>query len=312
MNVRRAGPLETLPQHALHNVERVPVSAGHALCLSPWAFGPDDLYGLDCFYREHGFAVLSGSVGAAELVAMEAECTSAQQGLVAGVVDARYGTTRLIEADAGPKAGRFANYVTHITDLSPTARRIVHHETVLGLVRGWLGRACWSAENEQFGFVYQDARPGPESSYKRIGWHSDWQSSPHLDMWPAAAVTVHIDGTSPANGFLRVVPGSHLWATPAPYDNVNGAAVPAGAAPTGGHGAAPPPLPMPLRFEKVPGEVAVYAEPGDILFHDCYLWHSAAIATEADSRRRHVRGSWYAGRPPVNFGEEDFVKNAAR
>ena len=69
---------------------------------------------------------------------------------------------------------------------------------------------------------------------------------------------------------------------------------------------------MPLRFEKVPGEIAVYAEAGDILFHDCYLWHSAAVATDPASRRRHVRGSWYGGAVPINYGPDDFVKNAAR
>lgn len=69
---------------------------------------------------------------------------------------------------------------------------------------------------------------------------------------------------------------------------------------------------MPLGFEKVPGEIALYAERGDILFHDCYLWHSAALATDASARRRHVRGSWYAGPLSVNYGSADFVKNAAR
>jgi len=69
---------------------------------------------------------------------------------------------------------------------------------------------------------------------------------------------------------------------------------------------------MPLRFEKVPGEVAVYAERGDLLFHDCYLWHSAAMATDPAACRRHVRGSWYAGNRPGRFTAADFVKNAAR
>jgi ectoine hydroxylase-related dioxygenase (phytanoyl-CoA dioxygenase family) len=131
-------------------------------------------------------------------------------------------------------------------------------------------------------------------------------------MWPSTAITIHVDGTSPANGFLRVVPGSHLWATPAPWDNVNGAVVPEGAAEWGGYTEEPPPVAMPLGFDKVPGEIAVYAEPGDILFHDCYLWHSAAVATDIGSKRRHVRGSWYAGAEPANFGPGDFVKNAAR
>lgn len=282
------------------------------LSKSPWAFGADDLDELDAFYREYGFAVLSGALDTATLSRLEEECVSAQERLLDGALDARHGTTQLIEGDAGEKATRFANYVTHITELSPTAGDVVHLDAVTALVHRWLGATCWSAETERFGYVYQDARPGPESSYKRIGWHSDWQSSPHLMMWPATAVTVHLDETSPANGFLRVVPGSHMWATPAPYRNVNGAVVPPGSAASGGHGEASPPFEMPLGFEKVPGEVAVYAERGDIMFHDCYLWHSAAAATDVSSRRRHVRGSWYGGSMPANYGEADFVKNAAR
>ncbi|MDQ2724846.1 MAG: phytanoyl-CoA dioxygenase family protein [Actinomycetota bacterium] len=283
-----------------------------AITINPGVFAPGDLGGLDGFYREHGFAVLSGAVDPATMDRLEAECVSAQEGLVAGTLDARYGTSELVEGDAGDKARTFANYVTHITDLSPAARDIMHGEVVTGLIGRWLGATCWSATTERFGYVYQDARSGEKSSYTRIGWHSDWQSSPHLDLWPATAVTIHVDGTSPANGFLRVVPGSHLWATPPPYENVNGAVVPEGSAPWGGYGDAAPPLPMPLGFDKIPGEIALYADRGDILFHDCYLWHSAARATDSSARRRHVRGSWYAGSRPVNYGPEDFVKNAAR
>ncbi len=279
---------------------------------TPGVFGIDRLDDLDSFYRRHGFAVLSGAVDDPTLDRLEAECEAAQEQLVAGDLDARHGTTVLIEGDAGAKAQRFANYVIHITDLSPTAGAIIHSELVEGAIRRWLGPTCWSAESERFGYVYQDARPGRESSYTRIGWHSDWQSSPHLPMWPATAITIHVDGTSPANGFLRVVPGSHRWATPPPYENVNGAVVPEGSAPSGGYTDVPPPAPMPLGFEKVPGEIVVYAEPGDILFHDCYLWHSAALATDISARRRHVRGSWYAGTEPTTYGPGDFVKNAAR
>jgi ectoine hydroxylase-related dioxygenase (phytanoyl-CoA dioxygenase family) len=126
------------------------------------------------------------------------------------------------------------------------------------------------------------------------------------------AFTVHVDPTSPANGFLRLVPGSHLWATPPPNDNVNGATVPAGSAPWGGHCGTPPPSAMPLGFEKIPGEVAVYAERGDVLFHDGYLWHSAARATVDGSIRRHVRGSWFGGERPLDDSDDVFVKNAAR
>jgi ectoine hydroxylase-related dioxygenase (phytanoyl-CoA dioxygenase family) len=280
--------------------------------LDPPAFGPDDLDALASFYAEYGFAILRGTLDEPTLEALEDECRQAQRRLVAGELDERFGTTELIEGDAGAKASQFANYVLRITMLSPTATAILHSPVVAEVVDRCQGPSTWSGHDDRFGFVYQDARPAAESSYKRIGWHSDWQSSPHLDMWPSTAVTVHIDETSPANGFLRAVPGSHRWATPAPYENVNGAVVPAGAAPCGGYTDRPPPQPMPLGFEKVPGEVALYADRGDIFFHDCFLWHSAALATDPATRRRHVRGSWFAGAKPASFGPADFVKNAAR
>jgi hypothetical protein len=269
----------------------------------------DDLVG---FYRVHGFALLAGAVSEPLLQGLERECVEAQEALVAGRLGEQHGTTELIEADAGGKAQRFANYVLRITELSPSADEIVHAPLVADIVAKCLGPDSWSGGGDRFGYVYQDARPGEDSSYKRIGWHSDWQSGPHLGVWPSTAVTVHIDGTGPANGFLRVVPGSHLWATAAPYENVNGAVVPDGAAPFGGYTDERPPQPMPLRFDNVPGEVALYAARGDILFHDCYLWHSAALATDPEASRRHVRGSWYAGARPGALGPGDFVKNAAR
>jgi ectoine hydroxylase-related dioxygenase (phytanoyl-CoA dioxygenase family) len=69
---------------------------------------------------------------------------------------------------------------------------------------------------------------------------------------------------------------------------------------------------MPLGFEKVPGEIAVYCDRGDLLFHDAYLWHSAARATTDDAVRRHIRGGWYSGTQDPKVTIADFVKNAAR
>jgi ectoine hydroxylase-related dioxygenase (phytanoyl-CoA dioxygenase family) len=68
---------------------------------------------------------------------------------------------------------------------------------------------------------------------------------------------------------------------------------------------------MPLRFEKAPGEIALYCELGDLLLHDAYLWHSAARATDDEAIRRHIRGGWYSG-SGESASEADFVKNAAR
>jgi len=87
-----------------------------------------------------------------------------------------------------------------------------------------------------------------------------------------------------------VAPGSHRWATPAPYRNAHNAPAPEGARAAGGHTQLEPPFPMPLGFKKVHGEVAVYCYAGGML-HDAYLWHSAAIATGPHAVRRHIRGA---------------------
>ena len=250
-------------------------------------FGPDDLDGLCAHLDAHGYATLRGAIDDGLLAAAEAELVAAQELLVGGDLDARHGTAILDDPDAEVDGGRFAHYVCFATAASPSADRLVHLPALVEVDRRRLGPQAWLLDYEQFGVVYQDARPGPRSGYSRIGWHTDHQSGPHLDVWPGLAFTIHFDATSPANGFLRVLPGSHRGGTDG----------------------------MPPGFERVPGEIAVYQERGDVLFHDADLWHSAARATaEGDAAvRRHLRGSWHGGtRLDVGHGTDDFVKNAAR
>ncbi|CAJ60102.1 hypothetical protein FRAAL1446 [Frankia alni ACN14a] len=301
------------------------------------------LAGLDDFYHRHGFVVLRGLHSAEFLDRVERECGAAQQAVLAGTVSERYGSTQYLDARhldragldragqpegaADPSGGAsngtapatakikagveaYVNYVEHVEELAPAVRAVATHPLMVALLRRLLGADVWMSPSENAGVVYQDARPGRESGYSRIGWHSDWQAMPSLDVWPGCAFTLHVDATSPANGFLRVVPGSHRWATPAPYRNINNVAVPADARPSGGYTDAEPPYEMPLGFEKVPGEIAVYAERGDLLLHDAYLWHSAARATENATTRRHVRAGYYSG-DPASYRDQ-FIKNAAR
>ncbi len=272
-------------------------------------FDASDTEAIAWFYSMHGYAVVRNLLTDDQQDAMERECVDAQSKVVAGELPSRYGSTVFL--DEAAKADKFANYVEYVNELSPAVRSAAEHPQLLKVLRVVLGEQIWLRDSEQFGVVYQDARPGKESGYTRIGWHSDWQASPSLDVWPSTAFTFHIDGTSPANGFLRVVPGSHLWATPAPYRNINGVTVPDTARPTGGRSSMAPPFPMPLGFEKIPGEVAVYVERGDVILHDAYLWHSAARATDDHATRRHVRGGWFGGTAPA-AGVEEFIKNAAR
>ncbi len=284
----------------------------HLTALEPGVFGPSAMSEAVAFFTTNGWVMLRGLVTDVDVTAMTDECVTAQRQLVAGQLPDRFGTTILADDPDGSRSAQFANYVIHVDEVSPAVQTFMGN-TVLGSFVGTvLGPQYWT-DLERFGVVFQDARPAASSSYRRIGWHTDWQSGPNLDIWPSVAFTVHLDATSPDNGFLRVVPGSHRWATPAPFHNVNGAVVPEGSRPAMGHEAKAPPFPMPLRFEKVPGEIAIYAERGDVLVHDAYLWHAAARATGDDSIRRHVRGSFYAGTPMGDDARYDeFVKNAAR
>ncbi|WP_026311472.1 phytanoyl-CoA dioxygenase family protein [Parafrankia elaeagni] len=272
-----------------------------------------DLDEIEAFYRRYGFVVLRDLLGEDLVGRLERECAAAQAGVLGGELPARHGSTQYLDTrylDDAERAGGFVNYVEHIEELAPAVPETTGHPAVIAVVRRLIGDRAWLSGEDKTGVVYQDARPGRESSYTRIGWHTDWQGMPSLDVWPGLAFTVHIDPTSPANGFLRLVPGSHLWATPAPYRNVNGVRVPDDARPAGGYTDVAPPFEMPLGFERVPGEVVLYAERGDLLLHDGYLWHSAARATDDTAVRRHVRGSFFGG--DESSYRRQFIKNAAR
>lgn len=276
----------------------------------PGTFSPGDVAGIAWFYGSHGYAVVRGLLTDAATDRMETECVAAQNAVVAGELGDRYGSTVFL--DEAAKAEVFVNYVEFVNEISPAVHEAITDPALVTIMAALLGQECWLRSSDQFGVVYQDARPGRESGYTRIGWHSDWQASPSQDIWPSTAFTFHLDPTSPANGFLRVVPGSHLWATPAPYRNINGIEVPATAKATGGRTDGPPPFDMPLGFEKIRGEVAVYVERGDVILHDAYLWHSAARATDDQATRRHVRGGYFGGARPEVGSAEEFLKNAAR
>lgn len=253
--------------------------------------GPIDLDALSAAFLRDGYVVVAGLFSEAQIDALEMSMTALQQGVADGTIDrAMYGGDYLTAAAPGEVAP-FVHYVKDVTRLSKEAYDAFHDPVLVELLtRCFGGTAPWEfaeARGARFGAVYQDARPGKEMTYTRIGWHSDRQAFPNSDFYPSIALTFHIDATSPANGFLRVVPGSHLG-------------------PTDG---------MPLGFEKVPGEVAVYCDRGDVILHHSGLWHSAARASEdpPGGVRRHLRGSWNAGREPAADEEiEAFNKNAAR
>jgi len=221
--------------------------------------------------------------------------SSEQRRLAEGELDnalGGYGKDLGAPGQATIDGSAFEHFVGGATARSPAAQRAWRHSALTKIVRALIGQNAWTVDSGmEGGTIYQDARADQGSKYSRIGWHTDLQGATpnYPDVFPSVAVTIHIDGTSPANGFLRIVPGSH-------------------------HGGC---MGMPEGFEYIEGEVPLYCKPGDVLLHTYTLWHSAARATAdgAAGVRRHIRGTWYAGqqRFPSDFPfDQEFNKNAAR
>ena len=85
---------------------------------------PDELPAAAGFYRRWGFVVLRDLVPADVLAALEAECAAAQQGVLAGTVAPRHGSTKYLDdarASAVGGAGEpFVNYVERVEELAPS------------------------------------------------------------------------------------------------------------------------------------------------------------------------------------------------
>gem|GEM_PF-413279 len=241
-------------------------------------------------YDRLGFVILRGLYPDALLKAMEVELEAAQQQLIAGELDEKYGSDLLDEPGAVIDGNPYRHYVINCTDLSPAAHTAAAHPAIKAMADRLFKGDSWVNDYSRFGVVFQDSRADTGSHYSRIGWHSDFQSAEESTSWPGFAFTIHIDATSPANGFLRVVPGSHK--RDIDKDELGA-----------------------RRFNPIPGEIPVFAQRGDVILHDYKLWHGAARGTAegASGRRRHVRGGYYAGeKPSKDYGIGKFYKNAAR
>lgn len=249
-----------------------------------------DAAALSQAFLRDGYLLIEGCLDDDLVGRLDTEMVDLQTAVMSGAIDRQYFGGDYLTSVSPEEPAPFVHYVNDVLALSPAANEAFALPALTAILeRCFVPAPFWTFDShgDRLGVVYQDCRSGRESGYSRIGWHTDHQAFPNSDFWPGIAITIHLDATSPANGFLRVVPGSHLGGTDG----------------------------LPLGFEKIPGEVAVYAERGDVILHHSDLWHSAARATEdaPDGIRRHVRGSFYAGRKPAADEEiEAFNKNARR
>ena len=250
-----------------------------------------DLETVVSVYKKNGLVNLKGFFDANKIDLMQSELTLAQEKLIKGELSDRYGSELLDEPGAQIDGKTFRHYVTYCSDLAPTVRDASETSFLREMASALFNtRDPWLNDYCRFGVVYQDSRSDPGSKYSRIGWHSDFNSDEADTGWPSFAFTIHLDSTSPANGFLRIVPGSHL--KDIDKDEIGN-----------------------WRFDRLSGEIPIFAERGDLILHDYKLWHSAARGTANGlaGRRRHVRGAWHGGaRAPKDLGTGTFYKNAAR
>ena len=152
--------------------------------IEPGVFGPDELDELVTYVEAHGYGTLRGLYGDDELDALELACTTLQQQVVSGELPAKCGEVVLYD-DARVQSTPIVHYVCHTTEVSALVDEACRRPAMVEAMQRLLGAECWRLDSERFGVVYQDARPGKESAYTRIGWHSDWQSGPQLDCWPS-------------------------------------------------------------------------------------------------------------------------------
>jgi hypothetical protein len=268
----------------------IPLWEQMAGSLEPWlVHGPTDgpmddatRAEIAAVYGDLGFVVVRGLFTGAEIDELEADLERVHRALMHGELDPRHGAPELeppnqVLVDGVP----FRNYVVYANHASPVADRVIRQSVIGELAAALIDGESYLYDYDRHGVMYLDARG--ESAYKGLIWHPDFESTPTLPIWPAVAFTVNLDATSPENGFLRVLPGSHRT----------------------------PPENRPDQYEKVRGEVAVYCERGDLLLHHSHLWHAAARPSNDGAVRRHIRGKWCSGSPIPGGAWDGTMNNSA-
>jgi ectoine hydroxylase-related dioxygenase (phytanoyl-CoA dioxygenase family) len=232
-------------------------------------YRPDEVDALCVDITTNHYGVMRGLFSAAQI----AQCADELDDVYRRVANAapgsqlaeHQGSRAFVSPQASIDGQAYVHMLNQLGDLAPITAAAFAHPLLADVVRAVLGSAAGLPSTA---LKYQNARPEEGSSYTRIGWHQDSGAVPEAfaHTLPTLTVTVHIDATGPANGFLRVVPRPRLAET-----SMDG-----------------------RTFENVDGEVLLFAEPGDVLFHHSDLWHAAARGTASGEvgTRRHFRGAW--------------------
>jgi ectoine hydroxylase-related dioxygenase (phytanoyl-CoA dioxygenase family) len=250
-----------------------------------WPLAEGALDAVKATFDDLGYVIVRGAYSEDELTALQDDLTRVHDASMRGELDPRHTAPEIEPKNPTVIDGiTFKNIVVYATEASPVADEMIKSQPIELVGRHLMGEGpTYIYDYDRHGVMYLDARGA--SSYQGLSWHADWESTPQLPIWPAVVFTINLDATSPENGFLRMVPGSHR--------------VELGERPAG--------------FERIPGEVAVYCERGDLLFHHSHLVHSACRPSGDSTVRRHIRGKWCPGEPiPAGAWDGTFNNSATK
>jgi ectoine hydroxylase-related dioxygenase (phytanoyl-CoA dioxygenase family) len=217
------------------------------------------------FFEENGYIHFSDFLTPEQVQEIVSASEDVQQRWISGNVEkvngvpVKYGK----DLDGQPIVQRFAFINQHTRVLSDLLKdnRL---QTLLQLI----GPGARLGENEKDGMVLNHYVNGPESTFTKMGWHTDGLRDIflHGKLNPMLNVGIHLSNLRPENGGLRIIPGTHK-------QNI---------------------FSMLFRKKYFIGhkadknELAITPNAGDLTVHDGRLWHRVAqsnVIGEASRRR---------------------------
>lgn len=217
------------------------------------------------FFEENGYIHFSNFLTPEQVQEIVSASEDVQQKWISGNVEkvngvpVKYGK----DLDGQPIVQRFAFINQHTRVLSDLLKdnRL---QTLLQLI----GPGARIGENEKDGMVLNHYVNGPESTFTKMGWHTDGLRDIflHGKLNPMLNVGIHLSNLRPENGGLRIIPGTHK-------QNI---------------------FSMLFRKKYFIGhkadknELAIIPNAGDLTVHDGRLWHRVAqsnVVGEASRRR---------------------------
>ena len=205
------------------------------------------------FLGDNGFVVFGQLFDEAERDQILQAVDAVVESLPADHPDLRMG----VGMDGKPTPGR----VTHMVIHSESIRHLALEDKRLQLLATLCPGGHHLMADYKSGSLFQDKSPNPGSGLRGLRWHDDWDAPVY---GRTLTVAIYLDGSTQANGAMRVVPRTH---------DIDRS------------------IPIPADTEIHPDEIALVVEPGDVTAHLNGLWHCSPVGWAAgpEGRRRALR-----------------------